>query len=93
MATRTEDTSRSERVAVRASAAQNELIHRAAERRHITVTEFVPDVASRGTRASPRRGDAHPSFPQDVECDRTSARQLTDFGPTPEAACDGGERP
>ncbi len=47
MATRTNDPGKSERIAVRASAAQKDLIHRAAALRHKTVTEFVLDVASR----------------------------------------------
>lgn len=47
MATRTGETSRSARRAVRVSAAQKELPPRAAELRYRTVTEFVLDVASR----------------------------------------------
>lgn len=47
MATRTAQENKSERMAVRATTAQKELILRAAELRHKTVTEFVLDVATR----------------------------------------------
>ncbi len=47
VATKTEEPTKSERIAVRASASQKDLIQRAAELRHKTVTEFVLDVVSR----------------------------------------------